>query len=127
MVHRRKAPVIAALLSWLIAPAAGAQTVQAVSEREAATTVWTLRNWTRVEGWRFFEPPPGGGDNEYAYSANRLQAGGVRRGGRDAGWEPLRIHGLRSVRPIRQSADRRRWARAPWAWCRVFCARRSSR
>ena len=84
MVHRRKAPVIAALLSWLIAPAAGAQTVQAVSEREAATTVWTLRNWTRVESWRFFEPPPGGGDNEYAYSANRLQAGVTRRASRYA-------------------------------------------
>jgi hypothetical protein len=41
-------------------------------------TTWTLRNWTRVEWWRFFEPPPGGGDHEYAYPVNRLQAG-VRR------------------------------------------------
>lgn len=38
-------------------------------------TTWTLRNWTRVEWWRFFEPAPGGGDHEYAYPVNRLQAG----------------------------------------------------
>src|SRR5919108_2243485 len=38
------------------------------------TTTWTLRNWTRVEAWRFYEPQPGGGDNEYAYPVNRLQA-----------------------------------------------------
>jgi hypothetical protein len=28
-----------------------------------------------MEAWRFFEPPPGGGDNDYAYLANRLQVG----------------------------------------------------
>lgn len=43
-----------------------------------SSTAWTLRNWTRVEAWRFFEPPPSGGDHEYAYPANRLQLG-VRR------------------------------------------------
>ena len=31
--------------------------------------------------WRFFEPPPGGGNNEYAFGANRLFAG-VQRTGR---------------------------------------------
>jgi alginate export protein len=51
-----------------------AQAVPTVS-REAPATVWNVRNWTRVEWWRFFEPPAGGGDNEYAYPANRLQAG----------------------------------------------------
>jgi hypothetical protein len=39
------------------------------------TTTWGVRNWTRVEWWRFFEPPAGGGDNEYAYPANRLHVG----------------------------------------------------
>jgi hypothetical protein len=34
-----------------------------------------LRDWSRVEMWRFFEPPPGGGDNDYAFGANRLFAG----------------------------------------------------
>jgi alginate export protein len=34
----------------------------------------SVRNWTRVEMWRFFEPPPGGGDHEYAYPVNRFQA-----------------------------------------------------
>jgi len=43
-----------------------------------ASTVWTLRDWTRIEAWRFFEPPPGGGNNDYAFGANRL-FGGVQR------------------------------------------------
>jgi len=45
---------------------------------EPAATVWSVRNWTRAEAWRFFEPPAGGGDNDYIYAANRVQAG-VRR------------------------------------------------
>src|SRR5262245_28791973 len=38
-------------------------------------TTWTLRDWTRIEMWRFFEPPPGGGKNDYAFFANRLFGG----------------------------------------------------
>ncbi len=33
----------------------------------------TLRDVTRVESWRFFEPNPGGADPDYTYLANRLQ------------------------------------------------------
>ncbi len=33
----------------------------------------TLRDTTRVESWRFFEPNPGGGEPDYTYLANRLQ------------------------------------------------------
>ena len=84
MVHRVKILIIAAVLSWTIAPAARAQTAQGASEPGAAVTTWFVRNWTRVEWWRFFEPPPGGGDNEYAYSANRLHAGATRRASRYA-------------------------------------------
>ena len=40
-----------------------------------ATTDWYARNMTRVELWRFFEPPPGGGDPTSAYVGNRLQFG----------------------------------------------------
>ncbi|MGH9201728.1 MAG: alginate export family protein, partial [Vicinamibacterales bacterium] len=40
--------------------------------------IWYARNWTRAELWHFFEPPAGGGNNEYIYAANRLQLG-VRR------------------------------------------------
>jgi len=40
----------------------------------AVTTTWIVRNWTRVEWWRFFEPSPGGGDHKYVYPVNRLQA-----------------------------------------------------
>ena len=40
---------------------------------DLSSTVWFVRNWTRTELWRFFEPPAGGGNNDYAYGANRLQ------------------------------------------------------
>jgi hypothetical protein len=32
-----------------------------------------VRDWTRAESWRYFEPNPGGADPDYAYLANRLQ------------------------------------------------------
>jgi hypothetical protein len=38
------------------------------------STTWTLRDWSRVEMWRFFEPPAGGGNNDYAFGVNRLFA-----------------------------------------------------
>src|SRR5262245_13727597 len=44
-----------------------------------AENVWILRDWTRVEIWRFFQPNPGGGDPDYTHIANRLQAGYERR------------------------------------------------
>ena len=74
----RVAVFIVALLGPGILPVARAQTVQEAGDANAPATTWTLRNWTRVESWRFFEPPLGGGDHEYAYPANRLQVG-VRR------------------------------------------------
>ncbi|PYR67234.1 MAG: hypothetical protein DMF88_13575, partial [Acidobacteria bacterium] len=52
----------------------GAQT----ATPSTASTSWTLRDWSRVEMWRFFEPPAGGGNNEYAFLANRL-FGSVQR------------------------------------------------
>ena len=57
-----------------LAPDAGAQTPPPPAS-PTTTTGWFVRNWTRMEAWRFFEPPPGGGDHEYAYPVNRLQAG----------------------------------------------------
>src|SRR2546430_7801345 len=41
----------------------------------AASGTWTLRDWSRLEMWRFFEPPAGGGNHEYAFGANRMFAG----------------------------------------------------
>jgi hypothetical protein len=80
MSHRAHIALVAALLSC-----AGASTIRAQAPPPAPgavpaapQTTWFLRNWTRVEAWRFFEPPTGGGDHEYAYPVNRLQAG-VRR------------------------------------------------
>ena len=66
------------LLCGLWTPPAAAQAPLTSGESAPAATIWSVRNWTRLEWWRFFEPPPGGGDNEYAYTANRLQAG-IRR------------------------------------------------
>jgi hypothetical protein len=54
---------------------------QSASPVQSATTTWTLRNLSRVEMWRFFEPPAGGGNNDYAFLANRL-FGGVQRAAR---------------------------------------------
>jgi hypothetical protein len=68
-VHR----ILAAVLC-LFAAEAAAQTPSS----PAATTTWTLRDWSRIEMWRFFDPPAGGGNNEYAFFANRL-FGGVQR------------------------------------------------
>ncbi|MBI3049969.1 MAG: alginate export family protein [Acidobacteria bacterium] len=77
----RAALVLATLLLTCVAPpAARAQASAPPADPGTASTTWTLRNWSRVEWWRFFEPPPGGGDHEYAYPVNRLQAG-VRRDG----------------------------------------------
>jgi hypothetical protein len=59
---------------------AGAADVAAQTAAAAAApqTTWTGRDWTRVEMWRFFEPPNGGGNDDYAFVANRL-FGGVQR------------------------------------------------
>jgi Alginate export len=58
----------------------GATTVsaQAASAPASSQTTWSARNWTRVEMWRFFEPPSGGGNNDYSFLANRL-FGGLQR------------------------------------------------
>lgn len=60
------------VLLFTISWATGAH---AQSPSASASTTWTIRDWTRVEMWRFFAPPPGGGDSDYAFAANRLYAG----------------------------------------------------
>ena len=57
---------------------AGAQDVRAQAPPDAEN-LWILRDWTRVEIWRFFQPNAGGGDPDYTHIANRLQAGYERR------------------------------------------------
>lgn len=69
--------VLVALLVYG-APAAGDQAQPDSPPPANASTTWSARNWTRTELWRFFEPFPGGGDNDYVYAANRLRVG-VRR------------------------------------------------
>jgi len=59
--------LLAAVLSVLFVRGVAAQ-----GAPSPATTSWAVRDWTRVEMWRFFEPPAGGGDNDYAFLANRL-------------------------------------------------------
>ena len=36
---------------------------------------WSASDVTRLESWSFFEPPPTGGNPDYAFIANRLRAG----------------------------------------------------
>jgi hypothetical protein len=66
----------AATLCLLAAePAEGQAPPPAPAAVPAPTTTVFARNWTRMEVWRFFEPPPGGGNPAYEFIANRLQAG----------------------------------------------------
>lgn len=64
-------------LLGLLAPAAARGQVQApaASGPAPASVTWTVSNTTRVESWRFFEPPPTGGDPDYSFIGNRLRAG----------------------------------------------------
>jgi hypothetical protein len=48
------------------------------AQTTAPATEWLVRNMTRVESWRFFEPRPGGGDPTSTYVGTRFSFG-VRR------------------------------------------------
>ncbi|MCC7007954.1 MAG: alginate export family protein [Acidobacteria bacterium] len=59
-------------------PAAGQAAGTGGSTPPKALTVY-VRNWTRVESWRFFQPPAGtAADPDYTFVANRLQLGAER-------------------------------------------------
>ncbi|MDP2318897.1 MAG: alginate export family protein [Acidobacteriota bacterium] len=47
----------------------------AAPQSPAPTWRWNLFNLTRVESWRFFEPPTTGGNPSYSFIANRLRVG----------------------------------------------------
>ena len=66
------------LAAWMPAAARAQQTG---SVGATGQTSLLVRDWTRAEAWRFFEPRPSGGDPDYEDIANRLQFG-VRRDGR---------------------------------------------
>ena len=70
-------PLIATAAWLAIVASAAAQTAPATqgAAAPAPSTTFFARNWTRSETWRFFEPRPGGGDPDYSFVANRLQAG----------------------------------------------------
>lgn len=58
--------------------AQSSQTPPATSQqpsRAAPPLTFYVRDWTRIESWRFFEPKPGGGDPNYTDIATRLQIG----------------------------------------------------
>ena len=57
-----------------IRPAAAQQPAPAAAPLPApAGFTLAVRDWTRAEGWSYFEPHPGGANPDYAYVANRLQ------------------------------------------------------
>lgn len=57
------------------APAAGQTPAPNPAVGTPPAVVWRVRNTTRAEVWRFFEPRPGGGNPDYSFLANRLLAG----------------------------------------------------
>ncbi len=59
----------------LLGCSSGAGAQQLTAAPVPTSTRWTIHDWTRLELWRFFEPRSGGGNNDYAFGANRLQAG----------------------------------------------------
>ncbi len=61
-------------LSWPIARAAG-QTPAPAQAPAPSPVHFQVRDATRVEVWRFFEPRAGGGNPDYAFPANRLFVG----------------------------------------------------
>src|SRR5688572_1754476 len=56
----------------LLVPAAEAQ--PAASPPSGSSWRATITNLTRLESWRYFEPPPGGGTPDSDFVANRLRA-----------------------------------------------------
>ncbi|OFW47023.1 MAG: hypothetical protein A3J29_09680 [Acidobacteria bacterium RIFCSPLOWO2_12_FULL_67_14b] len=56
-------------------PQTPAQSPAPSPAQPARTWQWTLTNLTRIESWHFFEPPPAGGDPDYALVANRFRFG----------------------------------------------------
>ena len=58
--------------------AASGAAAQTLPPPAPPATTWAVRDWTRIEAWHFFQPPTGGGDNQYAFVANRL-FGSVQR------------------------------------------------
>lgn len=72
----RAPTVISTPLLILLFPAfVGAQTPRSPAATPPAATGFTLglRDTTRAEVWRYFEPEPGGGDPNSVFVANRLQ------------------------------------------------------
>jgi hypothetical protein len=67
-----------ALLTCVLLASSSVATAQSATVPIASSTVWTFRDSIRMEAWRFFQPPPEGGNGDYAFGANRL-FGGVQR------------------------------------------------
>lgn len=61
------------MLAWPTIVAAGQQAP--TPPRTPASLRWQVRDTTRVESWRFFEPKTGGGNPDYTFIANRLFVG----------------------------------------------------
>lgn len=65
--------VLAVVSLALPGPVGADQPAVARPAAASGSSALSVVNWTRAEYWRFFEPPPGGGDPTYGDVANRLQ------------------------------------------------------
>jgi alginate export protein len=80
---RRTAAWLSCALLLCAASSASGQTAPAPAAPAPTYTLTPIvRDWTRAEFWSYFDPPPSGGDPDYATVANRLLAGVRHRGPR---------------------------------------------
>jgi len=70
----RTTTILGVLVAGLAAPPAAGQTPAASGPPPTAPPAWifTVSNVTRIETWRFFGPPAGGGDPDYTFLGNRV-------------------------------------------------------
>ncbi len=75
LAQARRLALVTALVGLAVAPARAGQAAA------AAPAMWSVSavDVARVESWRFFEPPPAGGDPDYGFFGNRLRVQARRR------------------------------------------------
>lgn len=75
LVRMSRTIIVSAFIVILAASVDARAQTSTGSQPGASGLVWQVRNTTRAESWRFFEPRPGGGNPDSTFLANRLALG----------------------------------------------------